>query len=405
MGSTKFDILLYGATGFTGKLVAAYLDRHPELEGRRWAIAGRNAGALDAVKQTLASNSVETVVCPLDDAAAVRDMVNSARMVITTAGPYSAYDGDKLLGACAEEGVHYSDLSGEGFWQREMIDAYHETALASGAKIILGGGVDSIPSDLGVFLALDRLGVTKGGNSQVRVTGVYTEYSGSFSGGTLASGIARSKAIKSGRLTKAALRDPYVLAPECDENPDEVTTLDGMPDRLGLEFNSDHGVLLPFFMGQINAPVVRRSLALNGVSNTVTYRECCSPAMWARVLWLYASRGFGYPLGEPINFRPKSGEGPPKWMLKQGGFTMHVDAKAEEGRQAQVVVTGRGDPGYGATSKMLAELALCVIGHREGKPDTAGVVTPATALGSALVEQLQSAENGTYMRFEVSQAS
>lgn len=402
MTDKKFDIILYGATGFTGKLTAEYLDEHPELSGRKWAIAGRNQEKLEAVRATLKCDNVEVIACPLNDADGVRAMVQSTRMVITTAGPFSAYDGDKLLGACAQAGVHYSDLSGESFWQREMIDAYHETAVASGAKIILGGGVDSIPSDLGTFLALQELGLSANDETGVCITGVYTEYSGSFSGGTLASGVARDKAIKEGRLTPEAMRDPYILAPGDDGNDKEEPTLDGMPPNFRVELDATHGTLLPFFMGNINAPVVRRSLSLNGLTDTMTYRECCTPAMWAKVVWLYSSRGFGYPLGDPINFKPSSGEGPPKWMQKSGGFTIKIHAVAEDGRKATATVKGRGDPGYGATSKMLAELALCVIGDRPGKSERAGVLTPSTALGDALVDQLQHAQNGQFMQLTVS---
>lgn len=124
MANPDLDLILYGATGFTGKLTAAYLDRHPALAEKRCAIAGRNAKALEVVRGTLRSDNVEVVACPLTDAEAVDEMARSTRVVITTAGPYSAYDGDVLLGACARAGTHYSDLAGEGFWQREMIDAY-----------------------------------------------------------------------------------------------------------------------------------------------------------------------------------------------------------------------------------------------------------------------------------------
>uniref|UniRef100_UPI003F6D6090 saccharopine dehydrogenase NADP-binding domain-containing protein n=1 Tax=Congregibacter sp. TaxID=2744308 RepID=UPI003F6D6090 len=131
----KFDLLLYGATGFTGKLIAEYLKDHPDLRGRPWAIAGRNEEKLGRLHEALGKDDLHLVVCDLDDRAAVDAMVKSARVVITTAGPYSTHNGESLLGACAREGVHYSDLSGEGFWQREMINAYHEVAAKSGAKI------------------------------------------------------------------------------------------------------------------------------------------------------------------------------------------------------------------------------------------------------------------------------
>ncbi|MEM6545309.1 MAG: saccharopine dehydrogenase NADP-binding domain-containing protein [Pseudomonadota bacterium] len=403
-GKRQYDLILYGATGFTGKLTAAYLDTHPELKGRPWAIAGRNEQALKEVKRQLTSGTVGVVTCALTDPQALREMVSSTQVIITTAGPFSAYDGDKLLAACAEAGVHYSDLSGEGFWQREMIDAHHETAKNSGAKIILGGGVDSIPSDLGTYLALKPLVKGNSGEKRIRVTGKYTEYSGSFSGGTLASGKARQAAIKSGRLSKESLRDPYLLAPDAQGNPDQEPTLDGMPANFKFLRDRVNGVMLPFFMGIINAPVVRRSLSLMELDQYVSYRECCAPIMWARASWLITSRGLGYPLGEPINFKPKSGQGPPVWLQQQGGFAVEVMAEALStglsGDLSGVLVTGRGDPGYGATSKMLAELALCVIDDERAKPDSAGVLTPSTALGDALIDQLNEAQNGAFMRIE-----
>ncbi|MFT4769834.1 MAG: short subunit dehydrogenase-like uncharacterized protein [Glaciecola sp.] len=400
-GTPKYDILLYGATGFTGKLTAAYLSGHPDLTGKRWAIAGRNAAVLAEVHSSLESEHVEVVVCALDDEAAVEAMVRSTRVVITTAGPYSSYNGEALLSACARLGVHYSDLSGEGFWQREMIDGYHETAIESGAKIVLGGGVDSIPSDLGAYLALQHCEASLSATDPIQLTAVYTEYSGSFSGGTLASGRARQAAIKSGRLTAEALHDPYVLAPNTTGADSAVATLDGMPKGFRYQRVSGLGRLLPFFMGQINAPVVRRSLALFGQADTVSYRECCSPGMWARVAWLYSSRGLGFPLGDPINFKPKSGQGPPKWMLTQGQFTVDVHARAGSTTLCKVTIAGKGDPGYGATSKMLGEVALCLMHDHDTKPDEAGVLTPATALGDALVERLSEADDGRFMRFEI----
>lgn len=155
MAAAKFDLVLYGATGFTGMLTARYLSTHAALAGRRWAIAGRTQGKLDALAAELTGANSPAVVCvSLEDAAGVQAMVKSARVVLTCAGPYSAYNGRALLGACAENGVHYSDLAGEGFWQREMVHEFDAVARASGAKIVLGGGVDSIPSDLGAHMAL-----------------------------------------------------------------------------------------------------------------------------------------------------------------------------------------------------------------------------------------------------------
>lgn len=407
MSKRKYDLVLYGATGFTGKLTAAYLDNHPDLEERRWAIAGRNQNGLEAVRAGLSATNVDVIPCPLTDSSSVEALASSTHAVITTAGPFSAYDGDKLLGACAKAGTHYSDLSGEGFWQREMIDQYHDIAQASGAKIVLGGGVDSIPSDLGTMIALQGLNLAPETPERVDVTGVYTEYSGSFSGGTIASGKARLKALRTGRLTKAATNDPYILAPDVDGCSREAGTADGMPKGFRTSLDSKRGALFSFFMGKINAPVVRRSLALSGRAGTTTYRECCSLGTWTRVGWLYASRGMGYPLGDPIKLNPKPGEGPPGWMIKQGAFTIHVTAETESGRYTRAVITGKGDPGYGATSKMLAEVGLC-LGQKcntdnSQAPIGGGVLTPATGLGDALIDQLANAESGEFMKLDLAE--
>jgi short subunit dehydrogenase-like uncharacterized protein len=211
MAAAKYEVLLYGSTGFTGLLTARYLDTVPGLAGKRWAIAGRTESKLAALRSELRS-APDVVCCSLDDAGAVEAMVKSTRVVLTCAGPYSAYNGGALLGACAKAGVHYSDLAGEGFWQREMIEQFDSVARSTGAKIVLGGGVDSIPSDLGAYLALRALHPAAG--QRVNVRGVYTEYTGSFSGGTLNSGRATSKAKREGRLTPELASDPYILAPE-----------------------------------------------------------------------------------------------------------------------------------------------------------------------------------------------
>lgn len=397
MAAKEYDILLYGATGFTGKLVATYLDRHSELTGRRWAVAGRTKASLQEVRATLASPTVDVVVCPLSDTRAVTAMVASAHVVITCAGPYSSYDGDKLLGACAEAGVHYLDLSGEGFWQREMVEQYHATAKKSGAKIVIAAGVDSIPSDLGTMLALKALQPTA--KEEVRVTGVFTEYSGAFSGGTLHAGAATTAAAKSGRLTREMKHDPYLVVPGTRGLDSDVGTRDGMPGGFQGQLDASYGALFGFFMAPVNACVVRRSLALRQLASRVSYRECWSLGAILRIVWLYGSRGLGYPLRQPINFKPKSGEGPPQWMLEQGAFTIHITAEAA-GRSVRTVVAGRGDPGYGATAKMLSEAALCLLFDSADLPSGGGVLTPSTALGEALVVRLAAAEGGKFMKFD-----
>ena len=338
MAAAKYEVLLYGSTGFTGLLTARYLDTVPGLAGKRWAIAGRTGSKLAALRSELRS-APDVVCCSLDDAGAVEAMVKSTRVVLTCAGPYSAYNGGALLGACAKAGVHYSDLAGEGFWQREMIEQFDSVARSTGAKIVLGGGVDSIPSDLGAYLALRALHPAAG--QRVNVRGVYTEYTGSFSGGTLNSGRATSKAKREGRLTPELASDPYILAPELGagfQGADSAAgTATGMPSgwkrswftngyamlmvrkktagifemhfhdqftktgSLGTNtwkthFQNGTPCVQDFFMAPINARVVRRSLALKGgaeAAAATSYSECCSAGMWARALCVWMSRGFG----------------------------------------------------------------------------------------------------------------
>jgi short subunit dehydrogenase-like uncharacterized protein len=302
-----------------------------------------------------------------------------------------------------------------------MSDQFDSIARSTGAKIVLGGGVDSIPSDLGTYLALEALQPAAG--QRVDVRGVYTEYTGSFSGGTLNSGRATAKAKREGRLTKALANDPYLLAPELGagfRGADSVAgTASGMQSGWKRSWCTDgYAMLMDFFMAPINARVVRRSLALKGGADgaaAISYSECCSVGMWARALCVWMSRGFGYDtpthtnththththtnthtldsisryaelftvrhvwhilvhgvltlltprdsryfVGQPINFKPQSGEGPPPWLLKCGTFRINVTATVFEGSATAVVVRGKGDPGYGATSKMLAETGQSV---------------------------------------------
>ena len=397
MVQLKYDLVLYGATGFTGQLVAAYLKTVPDLQGKHWAIAGRSSSKLAALEAKLGLGaSVGLITAELTDATATADLVASTKAVINCAGPYSQHHGEELLGECARTGTHYSDLAGEGFWQAEMVTKFHQIAEKSGAKIALGGGVDSIPSDLGCMLAVDALLASENGpeSGTIQVQGVYTEYSGSFSGGTLNSGRAMSQARKEGRSTAEMETDPYLLAPGTGADS-AVGTADGMPVGFGWGLRR----LQPFFMAPINARVVRRSLALRGLQQRVSYSECSSVSLWARMLWIYFSRGFGFFRGEPINFKPKSGEGPPAWLLEEGAFTIEVTATAASGAQTVATVQGKGDPGYGATAKMLAETGLCL--GLDSLPGPGGVLTPWTGGGSVLESRLRRAVGGSFMKLDV----
>ena len=398
MSAEPLVLIVYGATGFTGQLVATYLDGHPELRGKPWAIAGRTQSKVAELSAKLGDRP-ETLCVDLDDTDAVTAMVSRTTVILNCAGPYSVNNGAVLLGACARAGVHYSDLSGEGFWQAEMIDAFDDLARDSGAKVILGGGVDSIPSDLGAFMAAEAL--LSEPNQSVQLRGVYTRYTGSFSGGTLNSGKATERAKRSGSYTDAMEANPYLLTTGVvGVETDTPGTADGMAPRFKWAFDSTYGAVSKFFMAPINARVVRRSLVLRNEHQKISYSECAAIGMWLRVTGMWASRGFGYFLGEPINFRPTSGEGPPSWLLRDGGFEIEVTAKARA-KTVRTRISGQGDPGYGATSKMLAELGLCLALDDHSKAlHRAGVLTPSTGLGHALILRLTQAQGGKFMQFD-----
>lgn len=394
----KFDLVLYGATGFTGKLVANYLARHPGADRISWAIAGRNPKKLAELKASLSGrgDGPGVVVADASDAASVAAMVSDTGVVMTTAGPYSEYHGDTLVECCARTGTHYADLSGEYWWQRRMIDAFHDEAQRTGAKIVFAAGVDSIPSDLGTQFAIERL--EQAGARATQVKALYTDYAGSFSGGTVKSIAALGNVKKAGDYDDAFHEDPYVLAPGGNVHASEESIGGWDHFRFDGNFKTFAG---PFFMAPINARIVRRSLALNG-HLPCSYEEGISLVAWLKMGWLLMSRGFGYFVGAPIPLHPKPGEGPPPWLQRAGSFSVLVRASSESGVESVVVeVKGRGDPGYGATSKMIAEAGLCLALDRDKLPTQCGVLTPATALGAALRERLSAAEGGAFMQFRV----
>lgn len=403
MSKASRYLTVYGATGFTGTLVAHYLDTHPELQDKQWAIAGRTQAKLD--KLVAALKSEPKVFCvDLENSDAVNEMVKKSSVILNCAGPYAANNGAALLGACAREGVHYSDLAGEGFWQAEMVEAFHETACESGAKIILGGGVDSIPSDLGAYIA--RKAIQDQVDGQINIRAVYTKYTGSFSGGTLNSGKVSVQARKSGRFTDVMANNPYVLTPGITgiETTDS-STADGMPRKFKRALDLRYGMVHKFFMAPINARVVRRSYALREEHINTTYSECASLGMWVRLFLMYAISGFGYFLGQPINFKPKSGEGPPPWLLRSGGFKIELMATSNS-KRAKINISGKGDPGYGATSKMLAELGLSLaLDDHSASSHKAGILTPSTGLGDLLIHRLSKAKKGGFMKFRTAVSS
>ena len=393
---TVHDIVLYGATGFVGQLVAEYLARHPEGSRFSWAIAGRNPDKLSALRNSLAGAAPGIIVADTSDKASIDAMVSQARVVVTTAGPYSEYGGDAVVAACAKQGRHYADLSGEYWFQRAMIDQFHEEAQRTGAKIVHAAGIDSVPSDLGTQFAIEQL--ERRGQRAAHVKALFTDYAGSFSGGTKKTLEALEQLSKSGAYEAAFCSDPYVLAPRAEGKLEHETVTGWDRPRFDRDFRA-FGV--PFFMAPINARNVRRSLALSG-RLPCSYAEGMSVGAGMKAGWLWLSRGFGYFVGAPIPLSPKPGQGPPEWLRRAGNFRVMLKATSATGEHAAMVdLRGRGDPGYLATSKILGEVGLCLALDLEETPPGGGVLTPALALGSVLRERLAAAEGGKFMQFRV----
>jgi short subunit dehydrogenase-like uncharacterized protein len=383
-----FDLVLFGATGFTGRLVADYLAGAPAREGRtiRWAIAGRNAQKLEAISREL--RNVPVIVCNADEPSAI---AKCARVVCTTVGPYAKY-GSALVAACAEHGTHYCDLTGEPHWMRRMIDLHHARAVATGARIVHTCGFDSIPSDLGTWAAQQEH-IRQTGGPAHSITAVFGEAMGGLSGGTAASMFTIAEAM-SDPAVRRILRHPYALDPEPDapHPPQPDNKRPGWDPHLKM-------FTLPFVMADTNSPVVRRGHALAGHpwGKDFQYREVMSTPGNARGLVLATGivgglLGLMAVLKRPSLRRmlekvtPKPGEGPSEATRMRGHWIVRFVA---DDRPFYTVADPHGDPGYGSTSRMLGESALCLAHDELTSPG--GVLTPSFAMGHRLVERLRRA--------------
>ena len=390
MSDREFDLVVFGATGFTGKLVAEYIaSKRPS----RWAIAGRNRDKLTAL-----GIAAPIVIADALDPASCAAVARRAKVVCTTVGPYSKY-GSALVAACAEAGTHYCDLTGEVHWMRAMIDAHHERAIATGARIVHTCGFDSIPSDLGTW-ALQQEMISRFGHPATHVTAFYGEQSGGLSGGTAASAFEIAKAMQDPQVRKI-LRNPYALDPDPDAPHPHVDEKPvGWDKRLGMFF-------VPFFMAATNSPVVRRAHALTGYpwGRDFVYREVMSTPGNAKGLAMAVGITAGLAgiaaamkrprLREMLEKRaPQPGEGPSEEKRKAGHWKVRFVGEAGSDRMIYIAADEAGDPGYGSTCKMLGESALCLA--QDPLTSAGGVQTPSVAMGGALLTRLRQAG----LRFE-----
>ncbi|GMU62489.1 MAG: hypothetical protein AMXMBFR34_42520 [Myxococcaceae bacterium] len=394
MSTRDFDLVLFGATGFTGRLVAEYLDVHAP-DGVRIALAGRNQEKLKSIRAGLPSKGRSWPLLEADsaDADSLDAVARRARVLCTTVGPYAKY-GLPVVAACAKAGTHYTDLTGEVQFMRDSIDAWNAEAQRTGARIVHSCGFDSIPSDVGPWLLHQELGAMK------RVTYVVEALKGGFSGGTYASMLNALEEAGKDRRKLRALADPHALSPDRAKEPD----LGPQRDQTGFSYDGFVGRWTgPFVMEPINTRVVRRTNALLGYAygRNLRYREVSGIprglkglGVAARLAGLgVASLGllFGPTRRLLARALPKPGEGPTEEARRTGRLRVRTFGEAEGGRRASVVIEGQGDPGYQLTAMMLSQASLALVLDLDRLPKRAGVLTPVTALGDVLVERLRRA--------------
>ena len=382
MSSPKFDIVVYGATGFTGQLVAEYLAAHYKADGSlKWAMAGRSLDKLTAVRDAIgAPSDTPLIVADADDPSSLKAMVAQARSVISTVGPYQLY-GAALLEACVTTGTDYFDLCGEPIWMRQMIEAHEATARSTGARIVFSCGYDSVPFELGVFYVQQEARKVFGATAH-RVKGRVRIMKGTLSGGTAASMKATFVATARDLSLVAVLRNPFALTPGF-EGPKQ-------PPGNKPVFDEDLGAwTAPFVMATINTRNVHRSNVLMDFpyGRDFVYDEMVltGPGEKGEEAARRVTAAINAEKMGPSN-GPKPGEGPSKEEREAGHYDLLFVAIAPDGRQVRAVVRGDRDPGYGSTSKMISECAICLL--RDTPDVAAGIWTPGAAMGGKLIQRL-----------------
>ena len=380
MAQPKFDIVVYGASGFTGKLVAEYLAaQYGAGSGLTWAMAGRSRDKLAAVRDEIgAPKDTPLIEADASDPASLKAMVGQAKAVLTTVGPYQLYGSD-LVAACAASGTDYLDLCGEPAWMRQMIDAHHATAQASGARILFSCGFDSIPFELGVFFLQNAAKAQFGAACPV-VKGRVRKMKGTFSGGTAASLKATYAAAAKDLSIVPLLKNPFALTPGFEGPKQPPGNKPLHDDDLGMW-------VAPFVMATINTRNVHRSNLLMGFpyGKEFVYDEMmlAGPGEKGEAM-AKAIVGANASMGGPGG--PKPGEGPSKEERETGMYDILFVGLAPDGKQIRASVKGDRDPGYGSTSKMIGESAVCLV--REAKDVAGGIWTPGAALGDRLIKRL-----------------
>ena len=373
----EYDFVVYGATGFTGKLVVEYLvHKYSNNSQIKWALAGRNLEKLESVA---ASKNVPegTGLLEVDsnNIASIEEMISKTKCVLTTVGPYQLY-GNDIVSACVKSGIDYVDLCGEPGWMHEKINELTETARETGSRIVFSCGFDSIPFDLGVLFLQNEV-TRRYGKPSVNVRGRVREMNGEFSGGTAASLGATMAALKEKPELFAVLANPFSLSNGFagpDQPADNKPIFDDKLDTW----------VAPFFMAPINTKNVHRS---NALMNHMYGKDFCYNEMWVMGPGDDGKAAADFiSSSNPLSNAPKPGEGPSRESRENGNYDILFCGDIND-ESVHVSVVGDMDPGYGSTSKMIAESAICLV--KECKDLNGGIYTPAPSMGTKLIKRLQ----------------
>lgn len=375
----ELDLIVYGATGFTGRLVAEYLAQRYGDGSVSWAMAGRSLTKLEQVRDEIGAPAATPLIAAnADDPAALRAMTARAQVVISTVGPYQLYGSD-LVAACVETGTSYVDLCGEPNWMHDMIAQHDAAAKASGARIVFSCGFDSIPFDLGVW-TVQRAAQAKFGRPAPRVKGRVRKMQGTFSGGTFASGKATAAAAAKNPSVFKILLDPFALTPGFEGPSQPKGMIPEYDEAVG-------GWVAPFMMAVINTKNIHRTnlLAHHPYGRDFRYDEMMvAPGLGE----LGKAAADAIAKMNPMNSDkgPAPGEGPSKEEREAGFYEIDFIAEMPDGQRLTCTVTGDRDPGYGSTSRMIAESALCLLRDVDG---AGGIWTPGALMAEPLKARLE----------------
>jgi trans enoyl reductase len=403
----EYDIVLYGATGFVGKLTAEYLAKAGGTA--RIALAGRSTDRLKAIRDTLgeSAQSWQLLTADASSPKTLDAMAEQTQVVVTTVGPYSRY-GLPLVAACAAAGTDYADLTGEPPFMRESIDLYHKQAQDTGARIVHACGFDSIPSDLSVY-ALYRRAREDGSGELVDTDFVVRSMSGGLSGGTIASGVEVMDAVSRDPDVRRQFADPYTLSPDRGAEP-ELGAQPDLPRRRGRQIAPELTGLWTagFMMAPSNTRIVRRSNALQDYAYGRRFRysehmnvgsSALAPVVSAvvsgigNVVSALGSRYFRLlPRKLVDRALPKPGTGPSEAVRERGFYKVETYTATTSGARYVATMAQQGDPGYKATAVLLGQSGLALAMDREALSDLHGVLTPAAAMGDALIARFPAAE-------------